>query len=178
MTVAILMDKEKPDPGHRSSHELPAGAPPSCGRSSKYKSSSRTSQTLRPSMRRGPGIRPYNTNWSNLAGEMPMYIAASSRDRPRRGTGRISERARAMVTDLNADYARSLHGAAAVNALGLKHSTIFAGGALCRDLLAYHYIRKALLFPVGRLAACWLNGGTTVDVEPLAGRLPTPQRRA
>ena len=50
-----------------------------------------------------PGIRPSTTSWSNLAGEIPMYIAASSRDRPRRGTGRVSERARAMGTDLNAD---------------------------------------------------------------------------
>src|SRR5262249_37609629 len=33
-----------------------------------------------------------------------MYIAASSRDRPRRGSGRISERARAMATPVNLAY--------------------------------------------------------------------------
>src|SRR5262245_35631039 len=46
----------------------------------------------------GPGIRPSSTIWSNSDGETPMYMADSSRERPRRGTGRISERARAMAT--------------------------------------------------------------------------------
>src|SRR5215831_13144274 len=36
-----------------------------------------------------------------------MYIAASSRDIPRRGSGRISERARAMATPVNLAYRRS-----------------------------------------------------------------------
>ena len=48
-----------------------------------------------------------------------------------------------------------MHGAAAVNALGLKHSTIFAGGgALCRDLLAYHYNESASVS--GRKTGCVL----------------------
>src|SRR5262249_60544041 len=70
MTVAIFVNVGKPDLGHRSSQELPAAL--SClGRSSKWESSSRTSQTLRPSMRRGPGIRPSGTSWANLVGETP-----------------------------------------------------------------------------------------------------------
>ena len=38
-------------------------------------------------------MRPPPTISSNLAVETPMYMAASSRDSPRRGTGRTSERA-------------------------------------------------------------------------------------
>src|SRR5215471_6550259 len=50
------------------------------------------SQTFRPSIRFGEGIRPSATIRSNLVGEMPMYIAASSRESPRRGMGRTAER--------------------------------------------------------------------------------------
>ena len=45
----------------------------------------------------GPGIRPSRTSSSNLLAEMPMYIAASSRERPRRGIGRTEERAAERV---------------------------------------------------------------------------------
>ena len=44
-----------------------------------------------------PGIRPSATISSNSDGETPMYMADSLRERPRRGTGRVSERARAMI---------------------------------------------------------------------------------
>src|SRR5271169_2649784 len=43
-------------------------------------------------MRFGPGIRPSRTSSSNLLADMPRYIAASSRDNPRRGIGRTAER--------------------------------------------------------------------------------------
>src|SRR5262245_42905648 len=84
MTVAVFLDVGEPDFGHRSSHELPPTL--SCrGRSSKKESSSRTSHTLRPSIRRGPGIRPSVTSWSNLLGDTQRWTAAAIRERPRRG---------------------------------------------------------------------------------------------
>src|SRR5271165_3391961 len=43
-------------------------------------------------MRFGPGIRPSRTSSSNLLADMPRYIAASSRDNPRRGIGRTAAR--------------------------------------------------------------------------------------
>src|SRR5262245_32964188 len=55
----------------------------------------------------GPGIRPSATIWSNSDGETPMYMADSSRERPRRGIGRVSERARAMASARMSAY-RSL----------------------------------------------------------------------
>ena len=64
------------------------------------------SHTLRASILTAAGILPSVTISSNLAAEIPMYIAASSRERPRRGTGRISERARAMITVGIAAYRR------------------------------------------------------------------------
>src|SRR6516165_11698638 len=79
----------------------------SLGRASNARSRERISQTLRASILTGVGILPSATISSNFAAETPMYIAASSRDRPRRGSGRISERARAMPTTLNLAY-RSL----------------------------------------------------------------------
>jgi hypothetical protein len=65
------------------------------------------SHTLRASILTGAGILPSATISSNLAAEIPMYIAASSRERPRRGTGRTSERARAMATTVKSTYRRS-----------------------------------------------------------------------
>src|SRR6516164_2579576 len=69
----------------------------SLGRASNARSRDRISQTLRASIRTGPGILPSATISSNFAAETPMYIAASSRDRPRRGSGRTSESARVMA---------------------------------------------------------------------------------
>jgi hypothetical protein len=42
-------------------------------------------------------MRPSATSSSNFVAETPIYIADSSRDRPRRGTGLISERARTVI---------------------------------------------------------------------------------
>jgi hypothetical protein len=44
--------------------------------------------TFRPSIRHGLGILPSATRRSNSVAEMPQYMAASSRESPRRGTGR------------------------------------------------------------------------------------------
>src|ERR1700730_17421336 len=79
----------------------------SLGRASKARSRERISQTLRASICTGPGILPSATISSNFAAEMPMYIAASSRDKPRRGSGRVSERARAIATAVKLAYGRS-----------------------------------------------------------------------
>jgi hypothetical protein len=40
---------------------------------------------------------PSTASSSNLLGDMAMYIAASSRERPRHGTGRMSDRVRAVM---------------------------------------------------------------------------------
>ena len=47
----------------------------------------KTSHSFPASIIRGRGIRPSFTSSSNFEGEMPRYIAASVRARPRRGTG-------------------------------------------------------------------------------------------
>src|SRR5262249_20463159 len=80
----------------------------SLGSASKARSIERMSHTLRASILTGAGILPSATISSNFAAETPMYIAASSRDRPRRGSGRISERARAMATTVKSAYQRSV----------------------------------------------------------------------
>src|SRR5262249_5588368 len=74
----------------------------SLGSASNATSKSRTSHTLRASIRFGPGIRPSRTSSSNLVAEIPMYIAASSRERPRRGMGRTQDSTaeRVMATTL------------------------------------------------------------------------------
>jgi hypothetical protein len=64
---------------------------------SKARSSARRSHTFRPSILTGAGMRPSATSSSNFVAETPIYIADSSRDRPRRGTGLISESARTVI---------------------------------------------------------------------------------
>jgi len=73
------------------------GVESSRGSASNARSRSRISQSFRPSIFTGFGILPSATNSSNLLAEMPTYIAASVLDRPRRGTGRTSDRARAVI---------------------------------------------------------------------------------
>src|SRR5262245_58150313 len=67
------------------------------GRLSKARSRAHLSQLVRELTSLGPGIRRSATILSNSDGETPMYMADSSRERPRCGTGRVSERARAMA---------------------------------------------------------------------------------
>src|SRR5262245_64939481 len=81
--------------GHAASHGL---RPSRSGRVSKARSRAHLSQMVRELTSFGLGIRPSWTIWSNSDGETPMYMADSSRERPRRGTGRVSERARAMAS--------------------------------------------------------------------------------
>src|SRR5262245_50491341 len=95
--ITVLVDVAELEPGHHtSSQELGAGL--SCESASKARSRERMSHTLRASILIAAGILPSVTISSNLAAEIRTYIAASSRDRPRRGTGRISERARVIDT--------------------------------------------------------------------------------
>src|ERR1035437_6325835 len=54
-------------------------------KASKATSNLRTSHSFLPSRAIDLGILPSPTNSSNLVGEIPMYIAASIRERPRRG---------------------------------------------------------------------------------------------
>src|SRR5262245_33590049 len=96
MPVSVLVDVSELEPGHYTPSQL-LGFGSSVESASKARSRERMSQILRASILIGAGILPSATISSNLAAEIPMYIAASSRDRPRRGSGRISERARAMV---------------------------------------------------------------------------------
>src|SRR5690242_15961451 len=108
MAVAVHepVHEAKLNSGHRSrkSSQLdPCDCEFSPGSASNATSKSRRSQIFRVSIRLGRGIRPSRTNSSNLLADMPRYIAASSRDNPRRGIGRTAESAveRAMLISLN-----------------------------------------------------------------------------
>jgi hypothetical protein len=101
--IGVLFNAGNPDhrhverPHQASSQELPASAPFSQGKWSNATSNARMSHTLRPSMRRGPGIRPSFTKRSNTVADTPQYIAASSRESPRRGIGLVCDSA-AVIT--------------------------------------------------------------------------------
>ena len=96
MAVDVRLDVGNADHGHldprhqASSHEDRGAS--SCGSASNARSSSRTSHTFRPLIRRARGIRPSVTSRSNNVDETPQYMAASSRESPRRGTGLICAR--------------------------------------------------------------------------------------
>jgi hypothetical protein len=77
----------QPNPGHLSPQELPSAA--LAWKIVKTQVQFPQVSHLWPSMRRRPDIWPSPTSSSNLFGEMPMYMAASSRERPRRGMDRI-----------------------------------------------------------------------------------------
>src|SRR5262249_53127012 len=95
MPVSVLIDKSELKPRHYTPSQL-FGVGFSLGSASKARSSERMSHILRASILTGAGILPSATISSNFAAEIPMYIAASSRDKPRRGSGRISERGRVI----------------------------------------------------------------------------------
>jgi hypothetical protein len=112
------------------------------GSASKARSRERMSQILRPSTLTGAGILPSATISANFAAEMPMYIAASSRDKPRRGSGRISERARAI------SYCRET-GLSALTCTnepprtGRKRRAAKPAGHWCRGATTHHGRRRA-----------------------------------
>src|SRR5262245_35007155 len=85
MSVAVFVDVFQLEPRHRHAPHTPSqlfGSAFSLGSASNAKSKERISQSLRPSILTGTGILPSATSSSNLPAETPMYIAASSRERP------------------------------------------------------------------------------------------------
>src|SRR5262245_49369545 len=78
--ISVFIDVSELDPGHHTPSQL-LGVESSLGSASKARSRERMSQILRASILTGGGILPSATNSSNFAAEMPMYIAASSRDK-------------------------------------------------------------------------------------------------
>ena len=117
--IPVFVDVLKPDPRHHTPSQLFASAL-SLGSESKAMSMDRISQTLRPSILTGPGIRPSATSSSNFPAETPTYIAASSRESPRRGTGRTSERVRADILATENPTYRGQSLSAAAEAPGVR----------------------------------------------------------
>src|SRR5580698_1330106 len=98
MPIAIDLEIFEPEQCHECSPSPQASSKVffcsqqlSSGNKLKARSRACTSHSFLRSMRLGPGIRPSLTSSSNLLADIPMYIAASSRERPRRAIGRTAE---------------------------------------------------------------------------------------
>src|SRR5262249_54736201 len=132
---------------------------------SNARSRERISHTLRVSIFTGAGIRPSMTIWSNFVALIPMYIAASSRERPRRGTGRASERARVTAHPYHLDC-RQADRARACDPCGTPRQRRCAGWPP----------RLSSARPPGDLAGAksgrWRHSATNADKWPPAAVAP------